>query len=144
MTRDTRLRAASIALALIGAAIAAYLSFSRATETALICPTSGCGKVQHSAYAELAGVPVAYLGVAGYVLILATALSGRRPAALAATVFAVVGAAFALYLLVVQVAVVDAVCVWCLSSDAVLLALVVVSVMRTSRAGGGAGVAASP
>ena len=132
MTR-ARGRAAVALLALAGVAIASYLSVSRATATPLMCPTSGCGKVQQSSYSELAGIPVAYLGVAGYVLILGTTASARRFAAAAGVALAVLGTAFALYLLVVQVAVIDAVCVWCVSSDVVLVAILGLSVARIRR-----------
>ena len=127
---DRRLRLATAALALAGVGIAAYLSYSRATDSALICPTSGCATVQRSTYAELAGIPVAYLGVAGYVLILASTLSASLRAAAVGTSFALAGFAFAGYLLVAQVFVIDAVCVWCLSSDAVLFAITLLALTR--------------
>ena len=44
--------------------------------TSPICTTGGCEKVQHSSYAELAGVPVALLGLIAYVALLA---HGGRP-----------------------------------------------------------------
>lgn len=127
---DRRLRLATAALALAGIGIAAYLSYARATDTALICPTSGCGTVQRSSYSELAGVPVSYLGVAGYALILVTTLNASVRAAAAETLFALAGAAFAGYLLVAQLFLIDAVCVWCLTSDAVLGAIVILALGR--------------
>jgi uncharacterized membrane protein len=127
---DRRLRLATAALALAGIGIAAYLSYSRATDSALLCPTSGCATVQRSAYSELAGIPVAYLGVAGYVLILISTLGASIRAAAAGTSLALAGFAFAAYLLVAQVFVIDAVCVWCLSSDAVLFAIALVALTR--------------
>ena len=132
---DRRLRFLVAALALVGIGIASYLSYTHATDTPLMCPTSGCGKVQQSSYSELAGIPVAYLGVAGYALILGTTLSARRAAATACAALAVAGAAFALYLLVIQIAVIDAVCTWCVSSDAVLLAIMLLAVVRMRRRG---------
>jgi uncharacterized membrane protein len=119
-----RLRAATVLLALAGASIAAYLSYSRLTDTSLICPTSGCATVQRSSYATLAGVPVAYLGVAGYFAILVAALAGRR---LVSSALILVAAGFGTYLLVAQLAFVHAVCVWCLGSDAVACSLVLVA-----------------
>jgi uncharacterized membrane protein len=125
-----RLRALSFCLALAGAAIAAYLSYARLGSVSLMCPTSGCETVQRSAYSKLAGVPVAYLGFAMYLVLTAAALSARRSVLhlTAGVVVAAVG--FAAYLLVVQLAVIDAVCVWCVSSDAVIAALAVVTAVR--------------
>jgi uncharacterized membrane protein len=117
---ERRLRAATVVLALGGAAIAAYLSYTRLTDTSIMCPTSGCAAVQRSSYSELAGVPVAYLGVAGY---LAIALSFRSRLRCAALVFA-------------AVVLIGDVCVWCLASDCVLALLLAVSVLRRRVADG--------
>jgi len=130
-------RAATAVVALVGVGIASYLSYTRLTDSAIICPTTGCGTVQRSAYAELAGVPVAYLGVLGYAAIVATALVARRGAPAAGVVLALAAAGFALYLLVAQLALIDATCVWCLGSDAVAGALVVLSVWRLRAAATG-------
>ena len=67
-----RLRASIAAAALVGAAIAAYLTYVHYSHTAPICVNSGCETVQKSKYAELAGVPVALLGLIAYVAIIAT------------------------------------------------------------------------
>lgn len=123
-------RGVTTGLALAGAGIAAYLSYSKLTDTSLICPTSGCGSVQRSSYAELAGVPVAYLGVAGYLAIALAAAAGRR-ALVALLVLA--AAAFAAYLLVAQLALIHAVCTWCLASDGVLLLLLLVTALQSRR-----------
>jgi uncharacterized membrane protein len=130
MTRARQLRLSTAALALAGIGIASYLSYIRATDATLICPTTGCEKVQHSSYSEVAGVPVAYVGVVGYVLILATTVRAGRLAAFAGAAFAAAGTAFALYLLVVPIAVIDAVCIWCATSDGVLVAITVLAAAR--------------
>jgi uncharacterized membrane protein len=134
VTRDGKLRLVTAAFAVVGIGIASYLSYTHATNAPLMCPTSGCGQVQQSSYSELAGIPVAYLGVAGYGLILATTFTARREAATVGAGLAVVGAAFALYLLVIQLAVIGAVCTWCVSSDAVLLAITSLAAVRVHRA----------
>lgn len=130
---DRRLRLFIAVFAVVGIGIASYLGYTHATDTPLMCPTSGCGKVQQSSYAELAGIPVAYLGIAGYALILGASLSARRVAATACLALALAGAAFALYLLVVQIAVIQAICTWCVSSDVVLLVIVLGTGVRTHR-----------
>lgn len=127
---DRPLRLSIALLAAAGIAIAAYLSYTRATDTTLICPTSGCGKVQQSAYSEIAGVPVAYLGVVGYALILATAAAKSLRAVTVNAAIALAGAAFAVYLLALQVFVIDAVCTWCVTSDAVLVAITALAFAR--------------
>lgn len=126
----TRLRAAIALVALAGAAVAAYLVYTRYTHTVIACSTGGCETVQHSRYAKLAGVPVAVLGLAAYLAIFVTALVARIEAAAIGAAIALGGLAFAIYLIVVQVAVIDAICQWCLASDAILLVLAVLSVAR--------------
>ena len=56
-----------------GSAIAGYLTSSTTRAATPVCAIAhGCATVQQSAYAELAGVPVALLGLVGYVAILAS------------------------------------------------------------------------
>jgi uncharacterized membrane protein len=126
-------------LALAGFGIASYLTYVHYAGAAIACSTGGCEKVQTSSYAELAGIPVAVIGLVGYAAIFATALLAGEIGALAAAGLTVGGFAFALYLIYVQVAVIDAFCQWCLASDAVMAALAGVSFLRLralTRAGG--------
>ena len=133
---DRRLRAAIAVCALAGAAVAAYLVHTRYAHTQIACTTGGCETVQHSRYAKLAGVPVALLGLAAYLAIFATALSSRVEAAAIGAAIAIAGLAFAIYLIVIQVAVIDAICQWCLASDAILAVLAVLSLERLRRLAG--------
>ena len=88
------------------------------------------------AVCALAGVPVALLGLAAYLAIFATALSSRVEAAAIGAAIAIAGLAFAIYLIVIQVAVIDAICQWCLASDAILAVLAVLSLERLRRLAG--------
>ena len=72
MSRATALRGSAAAVATAGLGIAAYLTVVHYTGAAPACAIAhGCEVVQSSAYAKLAGVPVALLGLIGYALILA-------------------------------------------------------------------------
>jgi uncharacterized membrane protein len=127
---ERTLRAAIGALAIAGLAVAGYLTYARYAHVELICSTGGCETVQGSRYAVVAGVPVAVLGLIGYVVLLVTALLPQPWAAAAGAAAALAGLAFAAYLLVVQLVVIDAVCQWCVASDAVLAAIAVLAVLR--------------
>lgn len=131
---DRKLRAAIATLALAGAAVAAYLVYARYTGTQLACTTGGCETVQHSRYAKAAGIPVAVLGLVAYLAVLATALSARVEAAAIGAALCFAGLAFGIYLIVIQVAVIDAICQWCLASDAILALLAVACAERLRRA----------
>jgi uncharacterized membrane protein len=124
-------------LALAGIGIAGYLTVTRAMGEAPVCTTGGCEIVQRSRYAELLGIPVAWLGLGAYVVLLVTALSTRSLAVAAGAAVALGGLAFSLYLLVVQLAVIDAVCQWCVASDVVMAALAVLTVVRVLAFPGG-------
>jgi len=131
---EGRLRAVIAGLALAGTGIAAYLVYARYTGTVLACTTGGCETVQHSRYARAAGIPVAVLGLAAYLVIFTTALSARVEAAAIGAAVALSGLVFGIYLIVIQVAVIEAICQWCLASDAVLALLAIACAERLRRA----------
>lgn len=129
MTERT-IRIASAALAIAGTAITAYLLYVRASGSGLLCSTGGCEAVQSSRYSEIFGVPVAALGLGVYLVLLGTALVPGETSRLVNAVVALAALAFSAYLLVVQLAVIGAVCDWCLASDAVTVALAALALLR--------------
>ena len=124
------LRLATAVLALVGLGIAGYLTYVRYAHVAIACTTGGCEKVQSSSYSELAGIPVAVIGLVGYALILGTAFVAGDIGALAAVALTLGGFAFAVYLIYVQLAIIDAICQWCIASDVVMALLLAVSLLR--------------
>lgn len=127
---DRTLRVAVAALAAIGAGIAAYVTYARYTDATIACSTGGCEAVQSSDYAELLGIPVAVLGLGAYLVLLATSFSKGDLARMTGAVVAVSGVLFAVYLLYAQIFLIDAVCQWCVASDALISLLAVASVLR--------------
>ena len=130
--RDRALRLLTALVALAGVVLAAYLTSAHYADASLVCPVGGgCETVQESEYAEIAGVPVAVLGLGAYVVLLALVLWDAPVARLAAAAIALVGVLFSAYLLVVQLFVLDAVCVWCLVNDVLIApALAVLTALR--------------
>ncbi|HVS85271.1 MAG TPA: vitamin K epoxide reductase family protein [Gaiellaceae bacterium] len=131
---DRRLRAAILALSLVGAGIAGYLTYAHFADVQLVCATGGCETVQHSRWSKLGGVPVAAIGLAGYVVLAATAASATDLARALGAAAAVGGFTFAAFLIWVQGAEIHAWCQWCLGSDAVLALIAVAAVARAWRA----------
>jgi uncharacterized membrane protein len=131
---DRALRTAVGILAAAGAAIAGYLTYARFTHTQVACATGGCEIVQRSDYAELVGIPVALLGLMAYLFLLGTAFSSSEPARVAAAAVAVAGAAFSAYLVYVQIAIIDAICQWCVASDVIVALLACACVARVVAA----------
>jgi len=90
-----------------------------------------CGIVNHSPYAMFHGVPVAVIGIAGYLLL--GVLAFRR-AYRVALVAALGGLAFALYLAHIESAVLGVWCIYCVISLGVI-SLVSLLVLGTVIAG---------
>jgi uncharacterized membrane protein len=83
-----------------------------------------CGIVNHSPFAMIGPVPVAGIGMAGYVLLGAFAMMRRRGLLLAASI---VGLGFALYLTYIEKYVLMVWCLYCVISQIVILILALLS-----------------
>jgi uncharacterized membrane protein len=129
---DRTLSATAGIVALAGIGVAAYLTWVHYDEGALVCVAGGgCETVQQSSYAEIAGLPVALLGLVSYTIVLGLIVWDTPYARLGAAALAFVGLAFSVYLLVLQLVVIDAVCVWCLANDVLIApALAVLTALR--------------
>jgi uncharacterized membrane protein len=132
---DRRLRLAVGVLAALGGGIAAYLLAVKLAGVAPACATGGCETVQRSRYSELVGIPLSAFGLVLYLTLLASALSIRETVRVAAAAVALAGAAVAVYLVYLQVAVIHAICQWCVASDAITVALAGVTVARAGILG---------
>jgi uncharacterized membrane protein len=128
------LRVASALVATAGAAVAAYLLAVRSGGAELVCRTGGCETVQSSEYAEVLGIPVAALGLAGFVAVGVLSLLPSPFAHAAAVSLALAALVFSAYLLVVQLAVIGEVCDWCLVNDVLVTALAALVVVRAATA----------
>jgi uncharacterized membrane protein len=129
------LRRVTTALAILGIAIAGYLTWVHYAGLEPVCVGGGggCERVQSSRWAELAGVPVAVLGLGGYVAILATVMLPEDIGSLAAAFLSLVGFGFSCWLTYVEIAKIEAICQWCVASAVVMTALALVSVARVLR-----------
>jgi uncharacterized membrane protein len=131
---DSRLRAAASAVALVGVGISAYLTYVHYAGIEPICAASGgCEKVQSSKYAELAGLPVALIGLLGYLSILAATLVRGEPARMLASSLSIAGLGFSVYLTYLELFEIDAICQWCVASAITMALLTVLTVARVVR-----------
>jgi uncharacterized membrane protein len=129
---DRSLRIAAGLVAVAGLAVAGYLTWVHFDDAALVCVAGGgCETVQESEYAEVAGVPVALLGLGAYTAILVLVAWDTPTARLGAAMLALVGLVFSMYLLALQFFVIDAICVWCLANDVLIAPLL--AVLTTPR-----------
>jgi uncharacterized membrane protein len=129
---DRRLRVAGLAVALAGIGVAAYLTYVHYAGLQPFCAGGGhgCERVQSSSYARLGGIPVALLGLAGYLAIATALLAPGERARLAAAALAVSGFGFSAYLTYLELFVIDAICQWCVASAVLLTLLSVITVWR--------------
>ena len=127
---ERTLRLISAALAALGAGITGYLLYVRETGSEVACTTGGCETVQHSSYAEVLGVPVAALGLIGFLGLLVFALGRGEWARLGQATLALAGLAFSGYLLFIQLAVIDALCQWCLATDLLMTGIAALALLR--------------
>ena len=84
-----------------------------------------CGVVNHSPYAMIHGVPVATIGIIGYVLIAALGFARQRALLLVSTL---AGLAFALYLTNIEAHVLDVYCLYCVISQGIIAVLALLSI----------------
>jgi uncharacterized membrane protein len=115
------------ALGLLGLAISGYLTYVHYAGIEPVCSSiSNCERVQSSEYADLLGIPVAVLGIAGYAAILAS----LRLRVDATALLAYLAVAFSAYLTWAEVFEIEAICQWCVASAVITLAIAVLATLR--------------
>jgi uncharacterized membrane protein len=129
---SARLRQVMLVLGVIGLGIAIYLTYVHYSGIKVLCTAgNSCTKVQTSQWAELDGVPVALLGLIGYVGVVASLLApDGEEARLATVALTLIGFGFSAYLTYREKYSIHAYCEWCLSSAGILTLLLIGSVTR--------------
>jgi len=110
-----------IALAgVVDSSLALKIHYDTGTEPCSINEHWDCGIVNHSSFSMIRQVPVAAIGIAGYLLLAVLALARRRIFLVLASV---VGLAFAIHLSLIEKNVLEVWCLYCVISQ-VLIALI--------------------
>jgi uncharacterized membrane protein len=125
-----------VALAVIGLAVASYLTYIHYAGIKPLCGRNGggCEIVQTSEYSKLAGVPVALIGLIGYITILGSLLAPETETSRFATVaFTVVGFGFSAYLTYRELFSIHHICEWCVSSAVIVTVLMCLATWRFLR-----------
>jgi vitamin-K-epoxide reductase (warfarin-sensitive) len=110
---------------IIVSGLALRVHYSTETAPCSINEKWDCGIVNHSPYAEIGGVPVATIGIIGYLLIAVLALIRRRGLLVLA---ALVGMAFALYLTNIEAKVLGVWCLYCVISQALIATVALLAI----------------
>ncbi|HWU39425.1 MAG TPA: vitamin K epoxide reductase family protein [Candidatus Acidoferrum sp.] len=133
---------APVALSFLGIFVSGYLSVKRLTGGSLACSRwAQCDTVNNSVYAKISGIPVAFIGLAGYLLLLGLAVAAlhtwgpahRRLLAIS-FVLALGGVGFSAYLSYIELFVIHAICNWCVASAVVITLLAIVDGINLWRA----------
>jgi uncharacterized membrane protein len=111
---------------LVVACLALRIHYSTDTQPCSINEKWDCGIVNHSPFAEIAHVPVAAIGMGGYLVLAGLALARRRRSL---AVAAVLGLAFSLYLTHIEKDVLQVWCLYCVTSLGIISAITLLSLV---------------
>lgn len=142
-----KLRIVLTAMAVLGVGLASYLTYIHYAGIKPLCGRNGgsCEIVQTSQYSHLAGIPVALIGLIGYVLILGSLLAPEDERTRFATAALILGGfAFSAYLTYREVFSLEMICEYCVSSAILLTLMLPLSLWRFLRGDGGGSPAAPP
>ncbi len=132
MSRFPRWSFASAMLALAGSGVAGYLTLVAFDPALLVCGLGDCSTVQNSPYAKIAGVPIALLGLAMYLVLFVLSLARWRwwqRADILTSVnagIALAGTLYSVYLTYLELFVIHAICQWCVASALIVTGLLLV------------------
>ncbi|NWG06908.1 MAG: vitamin K epoxide reductase family protein [Chloroflexi bacterium] len=134
---NKRLSQLAIGLTILGLLVSIYMTIYKLTDNEKMCIGSGgCSVVNASRYSEINGIPVAVLGVVGYSAILAVLFLEKKVGFFkenGSMIFfglSLTGFLFTLYLIYVEVALLQEYCPFCITSQAAMTVIFILSVIR--------------
>jgi uncharacterized membrane protein len=137
---DKWLYRVSAILVVIGLLVSIYMTIYKLTSNDAMCLGSGdCSTVNASRYAEVYGIPVAVIGIAGYFAILLSHwYEGRdkffeKNGPMLIFGLALTGFLFTVYLIYVEFALLHAFCPFCLTSQTAMTLIFAISIVRLIR-----------
>ena len=132
------------ALALAGIFISVYLTlYKLGVIGELSCSIGSCETVNTSRWSIFLGLPVAAWGLLFYLDVFGVALLGTMPRwenepviSIILVMEAAIGVLFSAWLTYLELAVIHAICIWCVTSAVIVLVILLVSVadLRETRA----------
>ena len=131
---------ASVALVILGLLVSIYMTIYKFTGDDGMCLGSGdCHTVNASKYSEVNGIPVAIFGIGGYLAILAVLYfenSNRffkQNATLMIFGMSLTGFLFTVWLIYVEIALLKAICPFCVTSQVAMTIIFILAVARLIR-----------
>lgn len=137
---DKWLYRASVALVVLGLLVSIYMTIYKYSGNDNMCLGSGdCHTVNASRYSEVNGIPVAVFGIGGYLAILAVLYFENRNrffkdnATLMVFGMALTGFLFTVWLIYVEIALLKAICPFCVTSQVAMTLIFILAVWRLIR-----------
>jgi uncharacterized membrane protein len=128
-------RLAITVFSVLGIFVSGYLTYIHYSGEAIACGGSNsCELVNNSRYAFIGPIPVSALGLAAYIAILILSLiksnEERQWPAILIFGAALIGVMFQWYLFYIEVAVLHALCYWCISSQIFITLIFILALPR--------------
>lgn len=137
---DKRLKRVATVFTIIGLLVAIYMTIFKLTSNESMClGLGGCSIVNASGYSEIYGIPVAAVGVFGYLSILAVFYLEGKPgffqtnASMLQFAITLTGFLFTVWLIFVEVALLKAYCPFCITSQVMMSLIFTLTVIRVIK-----------
>ncbi len=127
---------ATLLLGIFGLGVSVYLTITHFDKVALVCVSNGtinCEKVTTSPQSVIFGIPVAMLGLVFFVPMIVLCLpaawrSADRRIHLARLILSLAGVGMIVYLIIAELFIIKAICLWCSSVHLITFILFVIIV----------------
>ena len=137
MHSASKLRTTSMVLSAVGLADSVYLTWIKLVDQEIMCAgVGGCDVVNTSKYSEISGIPIALIGAGAYLVILLLLVIEHRSnflqenSALYVFGLSLVGTMYSGYLTYLEIAVINAICPYCVLSAILMSVIFVLSIIR--------------
>lgn len=138
--KDHTIRLGIVVVSLIGLVDAIYLTWIKFTNRVAFCGTyGGCETVSTSSYASILGVPIALFGAGAYLAILillfleSKGQFWRENSPILGFGIALVGILYSIYLTYIEIAVLHAICPYCVISAIAMFVIFLLAILRLVR-----------
>lgn len=138
---NQRIRIISIGLAVLGLLDAVYLTWVKLTEHEVVCiqGLGNCNTVNQSVYSAWNGIPIALIGALGYAAIILLIYFETKFDFLIENgriiIFglSLVGVLYSIYLTYLEIAVIKAICPYCVGSATAMMLIFILTIIRLAK-----------
>jgi uncharacterized membrane protein len=138
--RDQTLKLGIYITSIIGLIDALYLTWVKLTHRVAFCGTyGGCETVNTSSYASILGIPIAVFGAGAYLVIIILLFLENKGqfwkenSPILVFGITLVGVLYSIYLTYIEIAVLHAICPYCVVSGIAMLVLFFLAILRLVR-----------